>query len=1130
MNASIYRNVRRRIAVRWSSVLILLLAWRALGLDPAKTLYQYNCRSWSRQNGLPANGVSAITQTRDGYIWLGTPMGLVRFDGVEFKSIDMGGLRSTIINSLCSSASGGLWLGLDRGAFAFCDGKRIGFRGRPEWGGEGLSIHAILETQEHDIWLAGQNLTGKLTGGKDYVPVLNSPGGKDFYDNSCVYQDSEGRVWLGTTSRGLYWWSKGVLTKFPDPALDELTIYSVVEDRRGQLWVGTHRGLLCYDAKFQRVAAPFPWFETRALAVDREGTVWAGTSGNGVVRFTGGTGAGVSFGKANGLPDDFVTALAQDREGSMWIGTRNGLSQLSDVKIPTLGKTEGLTADVILSVFPSRKGGLWMATSQGITRYADGNAQTYGMEAGLGNSWVKRVHEARDGDVYLINGSMEVEVLSGSKVVARYPNKTWPTALTEDDRGVIVSVGGELYRVGTNYFEPCKFSGKQVPTKCWMFNLATGRDGSLWTASAEGICRVKDGAVEVLTGPDPLGNCKANCLCEDDDGVMWAGLETGIARIKNGQVRVISQKHGLLDNLIYSLVCDDTGSLWGYSGRGFFRVSRRSLNDVADGKASHVACVAYNSLEAVKSFERNQQELSGCKTSDGRIWFPTAQGLAVIDPGHITIDPVPPAVYVDKVRINGKEKNRAVSIVAKPGAGDLEIHYTALSYRAPQKIQFRYRLEGRDTAWTEAGERRLAIYTNLKPGSYRFHVIAANADGIWNTTGEFLDFRLLPQFYQAVWFYFVSAAAALGLIAAGYAWRIRHLKRREKALQETRDYLDAKVKERTAELATANAQLKGEIHHRKNAQNQVEGQKSKLEKEIEERKRMEIEVERVHRQLIDASRHAGQAEVASNVLHNVGNVLNSVNVSTTLLSDRLRRLQISNVARAAHILQEHHHDLAQFLTTDQKGRKLPQYLNQLARHLGKEQEELVLELKELAENVEHIKEIVAMQQNYARVSGILEKVPADDLIESALKMHAAAYMRHSIQVERQFDPLPPIVADRHKVLQILINILHNAKYACQEAGRADKRVRVKLQRRDPDRVLITITDNGVGIAAENLTRIFSHGFTTRKNGHGFGLHSAALAAQEMGGTLSVHSDGLGTGATFALELPMNPANTDGVIP
>ena len=145
-----------------------------------------------------------------------------------------------------------------------------------------------------------------------------------------------------------------------------------------------------------------------------------------------------------------------------------------------------------------------MATSQGITRYSDGNAQTFGMEAGLGNSWVKRVHEARNGDVYLINGSMDVEVLSGSKVVARYPNKTWPTALAEDDRGVIVSMGGELYRVGTNYFQPYIFSGKQVPTKCWMFNLASGRDGSLWTASAEGICRVKDGAVEVLTGPDPL--------------------------------------------------------------------------------------------------------------------------------------------------------------------------------------------------------------------------------------------------------------------------------------------------------------------------------------------------------------------------------------------------------------------------------------------------------------------------------------------------------------------------------------------------------------------------------------------------------------------------------------------------
>jgi signal transduction histidine kinase len=270
------------------------------------------------------------------------------------------------------------------------------------------------------------------------------------------------------------------------------------------------------------------------------------------------------------------------------------------------------------------------------------------------------------------------------------------------------------------------------------------------------------------------------------------------------------------------------------------------------------------------------------------------------------------------------------------------------------------------------------------------------------------------------------------------------------------------------------------------------------------------------------SRHAGQAEVASSVLHNVGNVLNSVNVSTTIVSDRLRKFQISNLARAARLMEDHADDLGRFLSTDDKGRKLPQYLGRLATHLGHEQDELLAELKELANNVEHIKGIVAMQQTYATVSGVMERVDASDLVENALKMHAGAYQRHSVKVVRQFQPVPPILVDRHRALQILINIFQNALQACEEGGSAEKEVSVRIQQPASDRVRIEITDNGIGIASENLTRIFSHGFTTRKNGHGFGLHSAALAATEMNGALSVNSAGLGRGATFALDLPLTP--------
>jgi C4-dicarboxylate-specific signal transduction histidine kinase len=443
-------------------------------------------------------------------------------------------------------------------------------------------------------------------------------------------------------------------------------------------------------------------------------------------------------------------------------------------------------------------------------------------------------------------------------------------------------------------------------------------------------------------------------------------------------------------------------------------------------------------------------------------------------------------------------------VKVRPGIGDLEFHYAGLSYISPQKIQFRYKLDGYDKEYVSVGTRRSAFYTNLKPGRYRFHVQACNADGVWGNAGASFAVELLPHFYQTAWFLTVMGVLVVLALFGIYGWRVQLLQHKQKLLQESNDLLETKVNERTTELAASNATLKGEI---------------------EERKRVEREVERIHRQLVDASRLAGQAEVASSVLHNVGNVLNSVNVSTTLIAERLQKMRLTNLSKAVQLIQEHSDNLGHFLTADEKGRRLPQYLQELARHLGSEQTDLLAELGGLAHNVEHIKEIVAMQQTYAKVSGAVEKVTVSELVESAIKMHNAAYQRHSIHIVREYETVPTIMVDRHKVLQILINIFQNAKYACDEGGQPEKKVVVQIQLRGADRVAIEITDNGIGILPENLTRIFSHGFTTRKNGHGFGLHSAALAAKQMGGTLAAHSEGKRKGATFVLDLPLSPSET-----
>ncbi len=348
----------------------------------------------------------------------------------------------------------------------------------------------------------------------------------------------------------------------------------------------------------------------------------------------------------------------------------------------------------------------------------------------------------------------------------------------------------------------------------------------------------------------------------------------------------------------------------------------------------------------------------------------------------------------------------------------------------------------------------------------------------------------LPSWWtvqRTVWA--LGGSAAVLLLALGWVGALRR-----------------QVQQRTKELHE-------EIEQHKRTETQ-------LESEIVERKKMESEIERSHKELMIASRRAGMAEVATSVLHNVGNVLNSVNVSCGLIAEKIRDSKFTNIGRVAEMIKAHAANLPQFLEHDPKGRQLPPYLAQLAQHLKSEQTVLLDELDSLRKNIEHIKGIVGMQQNYAKVGGANESVNATELVDDALRMNCSALARHEVRVVREYqDGLPEIRVDKHRILQILVNLIRNAKNACDESRSQERLLTVRVNTQG-ERLSISVIDNGVGISKDNLTRIFNHGFTTRKDGHGFGLHSGALAAKEMGGTLLAHSDGPGTGAEFTLALPL----------
>jgi two-component system, NtrC family, sensor kinase len=351
------------------------------------------------------------------------------------------------------------------------------------------------------------------------------------------------------------------------------------------------------------------------------------------------------------------------------------------------------------------------------------------------------------------------------------------------------------------------------------------------------------------------------------------------------------------------------------------------------------------------------------------------------------------------------------------------------------------------------------------------------------------------------------ASDELGTLYDAFNAMLDQIQRSERELQRTHEQLEIRVQERTRELSYANLQLSNEIG---------------------ERKRAEQELEAVHDQLVDAARRAGMAEVATGVLHNVGNVLNSVNVSATLVADRLRRSKVNELGRAVDLLNGNAANLANFLTQGDKGNQLREFLRLVTAHLTQDRNLLLEEMQSLTKNVDHVKTIIAMQQSYARTGGVMEKVEIADLVDDALKLNASSFEKHKIELSREYADNPRTELDRQKVLQILVNLVRNARDALIESE-GEKRqltIRIGVERgksgSEENQIVIAVIDNGVGIAQEDLKRIFSHGFTTKREGHGFGLHSSANAAKELGGTLTAASDGPNCGAVFTLRLPLRP--------
>ena len=778
-------------------------------LNPQKAITQYVHDVWKTDAGLPQNSVLSIAQTPDGYLWLATEEGLVRFDGVRFTVFDKSNtqqIRNNVILALLTDRAGNLWIGTNGGGLVkYRQGK-----------------FSVLTTHQ----------------GLSNDSVLS------------LYEDQEGSLWIGTDGGGLNRLKDGRYETYTTKdGLASDAVFAITEDAHNNLWVGTHDGLNRFkDGRFTTFTAKdgLPANYVRTLYVDHQGALWIGTNGGGLGRLQGGH--FTTYTSRDGLSSNAIWSLYEDSEHSLWIGTGDGgLNRLRDGKFVTYTSKSGLSADSVWALYEDREGSLWVGTaSGGLNRFRDGLVTTYTAQEGLSNDVVLPVFEDNTGAVWMgTNGGG----------LNRFENGSFKTYTTKDglSDNLVFSISqgadGSLWvgtRKGLDRFQNGRFTVYNTQTGLpndIVMATYTDREGNLWVGTRGGLTRFAGGTFTTYTTKDGLSNDCVLSITEDAQGVLWVGTSGGglnrfqggkftsyttksgltndvvwtlyadsggslwigtngggLERLRNGKFTTYSIRNGLFDDKIFEILEDNLGNLWMSSNRGIFRVSKQALDDMAQGKIHVFESRSFGVAEGMKSPECNTGfQPAGARTRDGRIWFPTMKGVVVINPAELHTNALAPPVAVEETVVDRQPFENVASIHAPPGDGRLEFNYTALSFVSPEKIHFRYKLEGFDKGWVDAGARRVAYYTNIPPGTYRFRVIAANSDGVWNEEGASLRVILDPHFYQTKWFYLLCALSLGFLIAVLYRLRVRRLEARQAELELL-------VEERTLELRQEIAQ------------------------------------------------------------------------------------------------------------------------------------------------------------------------------------------------------------------------------------------------------------------------------------------------------------------------------------
>jgi len=777
-------------------------AQQTLRLDPDRSIAQYVFDSWQVDDGLPQSSVTAIAQTPDGFLWLATDEGLVRFDGVAFQTFDKSteeaflindvvamtvgqdgvlwigargggllrydgaftrfddtnGLTSNYVTALYEDPAGVLWIGTyGGGLLAFEDGQFRGYTADDGLPGEFIST--IAQDARGTLIVGTETGIVRLDTNR-FVPD-NRPGAPTGLI-STLYSAPDGRLWAATSEAGLFFLEGNVWINRSDSiGLREGYVSAFLTDTAGSLWLAATGGRLyrLRDNVFESFTSEsvFKSNDLTSLFQDREGSLWIGSRYRGLHRLRGSK--FTPFGMPEGLPSDRANSIYEAPDGTLWFGTQAGVARrLPDGRIENFNTSTGLGGDEVLSVIGNANGEVWMGSNGGgLARWRDGRISRFTTEDGL----------ASDNIFALFVDSNDVLWVGTDAGVSRYSDGVF-TLLTSAD--------------GLSSDFVTAFA--QTP------------DGSVWIGTYDaGVNRYADGALTTISTADGLTNNTVLSLYADAAGALWIGTYGGgLNRLKDGAIHAATQRQGLFNDNVYVILEDDEERLWMTCNKGVFRIDKAGFDRLASGDTTAIASVVYDRSDGLRNAEGlGGQQPAGWRTRDGRLWFTTVAGAVAIDPAHIPTNPIPPPIAITGLDLDENPYPIGASLTLPPGGHKLRFAFTAPSLVNPHRVLFQYRLASADEAWSEPSSRREAFYTNLPPGDYTLEVIARNDDGVWNRQPATLSFYHEPYFYQTLWFKLLCLAGLVGLAYTGYRIRIRQMQARQEELERT-------VEERTHDL------------------------------------------------------------------------------------------------------------------------------------------------------------------------------------------------------------------------------------------------------------------------------------------------------------------------------------------